>query len=137
MGKEAVFQAEVLRRWGHSPRIVLWRANSGKAYVPTTDGARPIQINIPGCPDIIGWLEWCSTATCKPGGWDDFAGARLHRMRHHRALFLGIETKSPTGTMRDSQLAFQARLLSNHGIYIKARGMSDVDSVLIPLVGEP
>ena len=109
---EAQLLSRVLIKWGSHPRVRLWRSNAGKAWVPVTGGGmRPIQINLPGCPDLIGWVSLSG-----------------------QAVFLGIETKSPTGTLRESQLAFQAVLSRMGGIYVVARSVEDVDRVLGPLL---
>lgn len=105
MQHEAPLQREILRLWGSHPRVRLWRANAGKAYI----GTRPLQINIPGCPDLIGWIA--------PAG-----------------TFLGIECKADRGRLRPEQAAFRDRLEKDGGIYIEARSVEDVDRVLGRLV---
>lgn len=106
MPREAEVQREILRLYGAHPRIRLWRANSGRALVATaTGGLRSMQVNITGCPDIIGWLA--------PAG-----------------RFLGIECKSDRGKLRPEQAAFRDRLVADGGIYIEARSVEDVDRVL-------
>ena len=71
--------AAILIAWGAHPNVRLWRANAGQAWVPIPGGARPIQMNVPGCADLIGLLR----------------GGR----------FLAIETKSAGDRMRESQNA--------------------------------
>lgn len=111
MPREAEVQREILRLWGAHPRVRLWRANAGRAMVPTaTGGLRPVQVNIPGCPDIIGWIA--------PHG-----------------RFVGIECKSDRGKLRPEQIAFRDRLVADGGVYIVARRVADVDSALGRLVG--
>lgn len=66
-------------------------------------------MNIPGCPDLIGWI--------RPS-----------------ARFLGIECKSDRGRLRPEQAAFRDRLEADGGIYIEARSVEDVDRVLGRLV---
>ena len=103
---EAALQREILRRFGCRPDVRLWRANAGRALVPTANGGlRPIQVNLPGCPDLIGFLA--------PSG-----------------RFLGIEVKAPGGTLRESQLAFAEVLRRMGGIYIVARSVEDVERLL-------
>lgn len=114
MQREADVQRSILRVWGGHPKVRLWRANAGRALVPTASGAlRPIQVNLPGCPDLVGWV-----ATVRG------------------ALFLGIEVKAQGGRIREAQAAFLATLARMGGIGIVARSVSDVDAVLGPLVGE-
>jgi len=96
--------AEILIAWGAHPSVRLWRANAGQAWVPTKDGARPVQMNVPGCADLIG---------IGPGG-----------------RFLGIETKSASDSMRESQKNFRAMVERLGGIYIVARSVEDVDRAL-------
>jgi len=111
MSSEAQLLAKVHLKWGAHPRVRLWRSNAGKLWAPTAGGGlRPVQVNVPGCPDLIGWV-----------------------MVDGRAVFLGVETKSPTGALRDSQRAFQATLTRMGGLYIVARSVEDVDRVLEPL----
>lgn len=111
---ESQLLAAVHLKWGSHPRVRLWRSNAGKAWVPITGGGmRPVQVNVAGCPDLIGWV-----------------------VVEGRAVFLGIETKSPIGTLRDSQRAFQATLTRMGGLYIVARSVEDVDVVLEPLLAE-
>ena len=58
MPRESEVQREILRLWGAHPKVRLWRANSGRALVATaTGGLRSMQVNIPGCPDAIGWTS--------------------------------------------------------------------------------
>ena len=106
MQHEAALQREILRLYGAHPRLRLWRANAGRAFVPTARGGlRTIQVNIPGCPDIIGWL--------RPHG-----------------RFVGIECKSDRGRLRPEQAAFRDRLVADGGIYVEARCVEDVDRVI-------
>ncbi len=107
---ERSLQNDILIAWGPHPQVRIWRANSGQAFVPTRTGSRPVTMNVPGCPDLIGWLD-----------------------NGTHALFLGIEVKSPVGRLRESQIAFRAVLTRMHGIYILARSVEDVDAALAPL----
>lgn len=101
---EAQIQREILLHVGSRPDVRLWRANAGRALVPTQEGGlRPIQVNLPGCPDLIGWVT--------------LAG---------RAVFLGVEVKSSTGRLRPAQEAFRAILTRMGGIYIVAHSLEDV-----------
>lgn len=110
MPREAFVQREVLRLWGGHPRVRLWRANAGRALVATAGGGlRSMQVNIPGCPDLIGWLS--------PSG-----------------KFIGIECKGDRGKLRPEQIAFRDRLEKDGGLYIVARSVEDVDRVLGGLV---
>ena len=106
MPLESAVQREILRLYGAHPKVRLWRANAGRALVPTASGGlRSMQVNIPGCPDIIGWLA--------PAG-----------------RFVGIECKSDRGRLRPEQVAFRDTLTRMGGIYIEARSVADVDAVL-------
>jgi len=102
---EAVIQHDTLLAVSAIPGVVVWRANSGKAWVKLSEHRyRPIQVNIPGCPDIIGWL---------PDG-----------------RFLGIEAKSATGRIRVEQRVFWANLVGAGGVYLVARSADEaVDAV--------
>lgn len=102
--------AAILIAWGAHPNVRLWRANAGQAWVPIQGGMRSIQMNVPGCADLIGILG--------PHG-----------------RFLAIETKSAGDRMRESQVAFRAMVERLGGLYIVARSVEDVDRVLNPLVG--
>ena len=106
MPREAFVQREILRLYGAHPRIRLWRANAGRALVATAAGGlRSMQVNIPGCPDLIGWIA--------PEG-----------------RFLGIECKGDRGKLRPEQASFRDRLEKDGGLYIVARSVEDVDRVL-------
>lgn len=100
--------AEILLAWGAHPSVRMWRANAGQAWVPAAGGMRPVQMNVPGCADLIGLI----------------LGGR----------FLAIETKSASDRMRESQLAFRAMVERLGGLYIVARSVEDVDRVLGRLV---
>lgn len=103
---EAQLQREILLVYGSRPGLRLWRANAGRALVPTANGGlRPIQVNLPGCPDLIGFLA--------PSG-----------------RFVGIEVKAPAGRLRPAQGAFRDALVAAGGVYIVARSLSDVAAVL-------
>lgn len=105
---EASLQRAILLEIGSRPDVRIWRANAGRALVPTADGGlRPIQVNLPGCPDLIGWVT--------------LAG---------RAVFLGIEVKAPRGRLRPAQEAFRDALTRSGGLYIVARSVEDVTRVL-------
>lgn len=102
MQREADLQHEILHLWGSNPRVRLWRANAGRALVATaTGGLRSVQMNVTGCPDLIGWV------------------APLGR-------FVGIECKASTG-LRPEQIAFRDTLTRMGGLYIVARSVGDVD----------
>ena len=100
--------AAILIAWGAHPQVRLWRANAGQAWVPIPGGARPIQMNVPGCADLIGILG--------PHG-----------------RFLAIETKSANDDMRETQRRFRTMIEARGGLYIVARSVEDVDRVLGPL----
>lgn len=113
MPREAAIQSAILREWGSHPRVRLWRANAGRALVPTAAGTlRPVTMNVVGCADLIGW-----------------AAVNGH------AVFLAIECKAPSGRIRASQAAFLGALTRMGGIAIVARSVDDVTAVLGPRVG--
>lgn len=118
MQREAPVQREILRLWGAHPRVRLWRANSGRALVPTSNGAlRPIKMNVTGCPDAIGFTSVDVErliALCIP----------------RVAVFTGLEFKSDSGDASDEQRAFAAVLVRFGGIHAFARSVADVDAVL-------
>lgn len=98
---ESAIQREIYLAIGSRPDVRLWRANAGKAYVRTSTGFRTVQMNLPGCPDLIGWLA--------PAG-----------------RFLGIEVKAARGGLRQAQKAFRDALTRMGGLYIVARSVDDV-----------
>jgi len=116
--------AEILLAWGAHPSVRLWRANAGQAWVPAAGGMRPVQMNVPGCADLIGILSLPADTAGSPPGWG----------RPTVGLFLAIETKSASDRMRESQLAFRAMVERLGGLYIVARSVEDVDRVLGRLV---
>ncbi len=119
---EAELQREALRVYGAHPRLRLWRANAGRAMVATASGAmRPIQMNVDGCPDAIG-----------------FASVEVERLVSlaipRVAVFTGLEFKSPRGRIRPAQQAFADVLLRFGGIHTFAWSMSDVDNAFSRLL---
>lgn len=105
--------AAIMLRWGAHPSVRIWRSNAGQAWAKTTGGGlRPIQVNVPGCPDLTGIVTV-----------------------NGRGLFLAIETKGAGDRMRESQLAFKAMCERMGAVYIEARSLEDVDRVLDRLVG--
>jgi len=118
MPREAFVQREVLRLWGAHPSVRLWRANSGRALVATaTGGLRSMQVNIPGCPDAIGFTS--------------VAVERLVELCIPRvAIFTGLEFKGDRGVIREDQQAFADVLIRFGGIHAFARSVEDVDRVL-------
>lgn len=119
---EAPVQREVLLKWGSHPKVRLWRANSGKGLVPTSNGGlRPIRMNVNGCPDAIGWTS-IPVATLVEMGLIEVA------------VFTGIEFKSATGERNPDQIAFADKLEAMGGLPILARTIADVDRVLLPVL---
>lgn len=115
---EAALQREILRLWGSHPRVRLWRANAGRALVATASGGlRSIQVNIPGCPDAIGW-----TSVDVP---------RLVSLGVNRvAVFTGLEFKGDRGVIREEQQAFADVLIRFGGIHAFAHSVADADAAL-------
>ncbi len=100
---EAEILNETLLAVSAIPGVTVWRANSGSAWAKTAGGGmRPLTMNVPGCPDIVGWVR---------------VG--------ERAVFLGIEVKSATGRLRESQASFRRVLEEAGGIYVLARSAPD------------
>ena len=118
MPREAEVQREILRLWGAHPKVRLWRANSGRALVATaTGGLRSMQVNIPGCPDAIGWTS--------------VDVDRLRELGVDRvAVFTGLEFKSDRGVIREDQQAFADVLRRFGGIHAFVRRVEDADAVL-------
>ena len=118
MQHEATLQREVLKLYGSHPRIRLWRANSGKALVPTGGvGLRSIQVNIPGCPDAIGFTSVDVERLVSLG---------VPRV----AVFTGLEFKAANGRVRDVQQAFADVLTRFGGLHGFVRSVEDVDEVM-------
>lgn len=100
--------AAILLRWGAHPSVRLWRSNAGQAWAKTAGGGlRPIQVNVPGCPDLTGIVTVDG-----------------------RGLFLAIETKGAGDRMRDTQRAFRAMCERMGAVYIEAHSVEDVDRAL-------
>lgn len=101
---------------------MVWRENSGLYYTPTATGFRRVRASIPGCSDIIGLVS--------------LSVARLQALGILRiGAFLGVETKTIAGRMRESQREFRSAVLSRNGIYLVARGPEDVDREIGGLLG--
>ncbi len=93
-------QNEILRMFGTTPRLRLWRANVGAVRI----GNRVVRFGIPGQADLTGILP---------------NGKRLE-----------IEVKSPTGRQTPSQRAFEAMIEKFNGVYVLARSTDDVRRAL-------
>ena len=101
---------------------MVWRENSGLYYTPTAAGFRRVRASTPGCSDIVGLVS--------------LSVARLVQLGIPRiGAFLAVETKTPQGRLRESQLEFRAGVLSRHGLYTVARCPEDVTAYLGGLVG--
>ncbi len=101
---------------------MVWRENSGLYFTPTAAGFRRVRASTPGCSDIIGLVS--------------LSVARLQALGIPRiGAFLGVETKTPSGRMRESQLEFQENVHARHGLYIVARRPEDVDAQIGGLLG--
>jgi hypothetical protein len=100
--KENAVQYAIMLAIGSRPDVRLWRNNSGLLFTP---GGRRIRASVEGAPDLIGLLA--------PHG-----------------RFLGIECKSDSGKQTSVQIAFQRMIESFGGLYILARSVEDVTTVL-------
>lgn len=118
MRLEADVQREILRLYGAHPRVRLWRANSGRALVPTANGGlRPLKMNVTGCTDAIGFTS--------------VSVARLIELAVPRvAVFTGLEFKADMGRVSDDQRAFADVLVRFGGIHAFARSVADADAAL-------
>jgi hypothetical protein len=114
---ESYVLRDVLIHTSAIPGAMVWRENSGLYYTPTATGFRRVRASIPGCSDIIGLVS--------------LSVPRLHELGIARiGAFLGVETKTATGRLRESQREFRDAVLSNDGIYVVARRPEDVDAAL-------
>lgn len=93
--------ADILIAFGSSPRIRLWRQNTG---VATSRTGAFVRFGIPGQADISG---------IGPGG------RRIE-----------IECKSLTGRQTDAQRKWGEMITRLGGIYVLARSVGDVREVL-------
>ena len=98
--KEKELQNEILRMFGTTPRLRIWRANTGVAQIDK----RFIRFGVPGQADLTGILP---------------DGRRLE-----------IEAKSPTGRQSDDQKNFQRMIEKFDGVYVLARSVDDVWNAL-------
>lgn len=87
-------------RWLKDRGIYAWRNNTGMVWA----GNHPIRFGLVGSADIIGLL---------PDG-----------------RFLGIECKSKTGKQSDVQKRFQENIEQNHGVYVLAYDVTDLEEAL-------
>lgn len=98
---EAQIQYDILKVFGATPYMRLWRNNSGLLYAPGAGGTiRRVRASAEGAPDIIGVLR----------------GGR----------FIGIECKALRGRQSPEQKAFQQMIERMGGLYILARSVQDV-----------
>lgn len=110
---EAIVQAAILLRWGAHPQVRLWRQNSGLLWAPASGGKlQRVRAGVVGCADLSGLIG--------PNG------RRLE-----------IEAKAEGQEQSADQIAFMEMVGAQGGLYILAFTVSDVDQVLVPLVGEP
>jgi len=103
---ETALVRRILNHYDKHPRIFLWRQNTGMAVMH----GRPVFFGLPGQADISG--VWRISLGSGPG----------------RALF--IECKSLRGTQSADQLRFEASVTRLGAIYILARSLADVTTVL-------
>lgn len=101
MEREAFIQFEILKAWGASPLLRLWRQNTGVAKM----GDRSVRFGIPGQGDLSGLIL--------PNG------RRLE-----------IEVKSETGRQTEEQKRFERMITAFGGLYILARSVAEVDQAL-------
>jgi hypothetical protein len=94
---------EILRAWGASSLLRIWRSNTGVAKM----GDRSVRFGVPGQGDISGLL---------------LNGRRLE-----------IECKTAKGTQSDEQKAFQRMIEAFGGLYVLARSLEDFDKAMAAL----
>lgn len=95
----------------------LFRNNTGRLRV----GDRWVQYGLcVGSSDLVGWLP----VTVTP----DMVGTTV-------ALFVAVEAKTPTGTLRPEQRAFLQAVRAAGGLGMVARSTSDLDTALAPSLG--
>ena len=105
MMTEKTIQNAILREFGTRPDMRLWRANAGVAWYRDRYGKfRKVRFGIPGQADTTGIL------------WD---GRRLE-----------IEVKKPGETQSPEQIKYQRIIERFGGVYILARSVYDVQSML-------
>jgi len=99
---ESTIKSEILV-WLSEHGVLAWNNPTGVGL--SADGMRPIRFGLLGSPDILGVI---------PG----------------TGRFLGVETKTATGRLRDSQAKFRARFERCGGLYVVARSIEDVSAAL-------
>jgi hypothetical protein len=123
---EQVLSSRILAAIGAKPGVRLWRQNTGRGYVPTSDAGRaallallrrpglvrPIDFGLPGSSDYLG-LVACRCPSCGAGP--------LGR-------FLGLEVKAERGTLSEQQQRFGKMVQSLGGIWIVARSVDDAQT---------
>lgn len=87
-------------RWLKDRGIYAWRNNTGMAWI----GDHPVRFGLPGSGDILGLL---------PDG-----------------RFLSVECKSETGRQSEDQKRFQENIEQNHGVYVLAYSVEDLEEAL-------
>lgn len=102
---EGVILAQCLE-WLALRRVFCWRNNTG--CYRTATGAF-VRYGHPGSGDILGLL---------PDG-----------------RFLSVECKTATGTQRKNQRLFQKMVEKNGGVYVVARGTTDLERAIGQLPG--
>lgn len=107
---EAQLVKLIIQRYNYEPDIFLWRSNSGSMVIDGKGGKRFFKCNIPGTPDIIGFI------------------APIGR-------FIGIECKVGRNKQNPNQVAFQEDANKRGAIYILAYSLDDVESVINRLKG--
>lgn len=98
--REKDIQRSILK-WLESEGVLHWRQNSG--FIPVGD--RRITLGKNGLPDIVIILP--------PNG-----------------KVIGMEVKTPTGKLRDSQIAFAQKLQQAGGEYVVVRSLEDAQKAL-------
>jgi hypothetical protein len=116
--RERWIQFEILKAWGSSPRLRLWRANVGVGWFAngeparkTDPGAYPVKFGVEGQGDLSGLID------------GDADGV-------NRGRRLEIECKTERGKQSDAQKRFQAMIERFGGLYVLARSVEDVDQAL-------
>lgn len=99
--READLVNAILLAWGSHPMLRIWRSNTGAAL----QHGRLVRYGVVGAADISGLM-----------------------LPHGRRL--EIECKSDTGKQRLAQQRYEAMITTMGGLYILARSVDDVTTVL-------
>lgn len=125
---EAVLKANIFMAVGSRIDFMVWNNPVGLATPIGTE--RLVKFGVAGAADILGCLlrRVKAMTVINPDGFNP-----LERQDwHFYGQMVCIETKSRTGRQRTGQVNFQHAVESVGGIYILARTVEDVLSVLGP-----